>query len=189
MLEELITYDKELFLFLNNLGSAPWDGLWLAITNKYTSIPLYLLLLFLSYKKFGLQPMLLVLLTAALLIAATDQIANLFKYNFERLRPCHDETIFDQMRLVKAYCGGRFGYFSAHAANAFAAATFFGLLLVKKLKWLPFFLLVWALFVAYSRIYIGVHYPLDVITGISIGMLLGCGFYRLFVLLKGKLKI
>ena len=119
------------------------------------------------------------MVTVGLMITATDQLANAFKYGFERLRPCHDESISDKMRLVKSYCGGKFGYFSAHAANSFAVVTFFSLVFKPYLKWFPLILLIWGLIVSYSRIYIGVHFPLDIVTGISIGLLLGWLFFVL----------
>ncbi|MEM9687648.1 MAG: phosphatase PAP2 family protein, partial [Bacteroidota bacterium] len=85
-------YDKTLFLFLNSLGSETWDVFWLTITNKFTSIPLYAGLLFLCVKKYGIKITLIVLILTGLMITGTDQLANAFKYGFERLRPCHDET-------------------------------------------------------------------------------------------------
>lgn len=179
-MEELINQDQQLFLFLNGLGTESWDGFWMFMTDKLSSLPLYLLLLYLAFRQLGLKSTLFLLIIVALMITASDQLSNAFKYGFERLRPCHDDIIFNQMRLVKPYCGGKFGYFSAHASNSFAVATFFALLLNKSNKWWPAILLLWALTVAYSRIYIGVHYPLDVITGMSFGMLFGWGFYKLF---------
>ncbi|WP_224484548.1 phosphatase PAP2 family protein [Robertkochia aurantiaca] len=188
-MEQLIELDRELFIFLNSMGNETWDGFWLFMTNKWSSIPLYALLLLLSVKELGKKRLLVMLILVALLITATDQLANLFKYGVERLRPCHDIALEAQMRLVKSYCGGMYGYFSAHAANSFAVATFFSLLLRRSAAWLPGLLLVWALIVAYSRIYIGVHFPLDVITGMSIGMLLGWLFYRLFRLISVRFQI
>ncbi|MCQ0111331.1 undecaprenyl-diphosphatase [Zhouia amylolytica] len=188
MLDKLVHLDQQLFLYLNNLGSPEWDGFWLFMTNKFSSIPLYVALLGFSIWRFRWKKTLLILIGVALMIAATDQLANLFKYGVERLRPCHDEDINAYMRLVKASCGGKFGYFSAHAANSFAVATFFSLLFKDIMKWLPPFLLIWAIIVAYSRIYIGVHYPLDVITGISIGLLMGWIFQSLYLKLTLKLN-
>lgn len=178
-MNNLVDYDKTLFLFLNSLGSEPWDGFWLLITDKLASIPLYAVLLFLCFKKFGLKSTLITVVLVSIMIAATDQLANAFKYGIERLRPCHDDTIINSMRLVKSHCGGKFGFFSAHAANAFALATFFSLLFSDYSKKLALLLTFWALLVAYSRIYIGVHYPLDVVAGISIGMLAGWLFYMI----------
>ncbi len=187
MLEEIIKYDTDFFLFLNNLGNESWDGFWLFVTNKLNSIPLYVLLLFFSYTKLGLKRTILVLGAVGVLIGITDQFANFFKYGVQRFRPCHNADLEGVMRLVKSSCGGKYGYFSAHAANSFAVAIFFIYLLKDKFKYLSYFLVLWAFFVAYSRIYIGVHYPLDVVTGICIGSLFGFLLYKLQDLLRHKI--
>lgn len=181
MLETLIQYDKELFLFLNNLGSTSWDGFWLFVTSKWSSIPLYLFLAYLAFKVLGLRYTIYVALAVAILILATDQLANFFKYGVQRLRPCYDTTINDLIRLVKSSCGGKFGYFSAHAGNSAAVAFFFSYLLGRKYGYLPFLLGIWVLAVSYSRVYVGVHFPLDVLTGIAIGMFMGWICVKLFI--------
>ena len=178
MIDQLLTYDTELFLFLNNLGNETWDGLWLIITEKWSSIPLYAILLYLIYQKLGPRGTLIVLLVIAAMITATDQLANLFKYGVERPRPCRVEALQQQMRFVADGCG-RFGFFSAHAANSMATAVFVGLLLRPYFRYLPFLLLMWSVVVSYSRIYLGVHYPLDIVTGMAIGGLLGFTFFRI----------
>ncbi|MFD2585766.1 phosphatase PAP2 family protein [Croceitalea marina] len=188
MLEQLLQLDKELFLFLNGLGTKSWDGFWLFITNKWNSIPLYVVLLWLAFKNLKLKKTILLLVTVAILITVTDQLANFFKYGVQRFRPCHDIEVSAVMRLVKSYCGGKFGYFSAHAASSFALATFFGLLFRGKIKFIGVLLVIWALMVAYSRIYIGVHFPLDVITGIGIGILFGWLFTKLYIFTTLKIK-
>jgi undecaprenyl-diphosphatase len=177
MLNELIHKDIELLIYLNNLGTTQWDGFWLFITNKFSAIPLYLLLLYFTYKYFGLKKTLLILVAVALLITITDQTSNLFKYGFKRLRPCHNEDISHLVRLVKSSCGGKFSYFSAHAANSMSVAVFFGMLFKKYSNYWLVFLISWALLVGYSRIYIGVHFPLDVITGIAFGIIYGLLIY------------
>ena len=176
MLDFLLSKDIELLIYLNNLGTVQWDGFWLFVTNKFSAIPLYLFLLYITYRYYGLKKALVVVLFVVLLIAISDQTSNLFKYGFKRLRPCHDENIVQLVRLVKSRCGGLYSFFSAHAANAMAIAIFFGLLLKKKFKYVLPILVIWALMVAYSRIYIGVHFPLDVIIGMLIGTL-----YALFL--------
>ena len=186
-LEEIIQLDKNLFLFLNGLGSPTWDGFWMFITNKWGSIPLYVLLLILSFYFFGWRKTLLILVVVALLITTTDQLANFFKYGIGRLRPCHGEQVFELMRLVKRSCGGKYGYFSAHAANSMAVASFFSFMLGPKLRWMPWVLIVWGLLVGYSRIYIGVHFPGDVLTGILIGVFFGWIYTKLYIFAQHKI--
>lgn len=186
MIDSLINYDIELLIYLNNLGTTTWDGFWLFMTNKYSAIPLYLVLLFLCYRYYGIKKTVLIVLSIALLIAVSDQTSNLFKYGFKRLRPCHDESISHLVRLVKARCGGKYSYFSAHAANSMAIAIYFGMLFKKHLKYLLTFLLLWALIVGYSRVYIGVHFPLDVLTGMLFGSVYGFIFYKLITSLFKK---
>ena len=181
-MEELLDYDKDLFLYLNSLGSEQWDILWLTITNKWMSIPIYILLLVLLFKKFGWKPTLLTLVLVAAMITCTDQLANLFKHGFERARPCQAHALGDYARVIAVRCG-RFGFFSAHSASSMALALFIGFLLKSRYKFILPFMLFWALLVGYSRIYVGVHYPLDVLVGFSIGGLIGFGFYKLQVFL------
>jgi undecaprenyl-diphosphatase len=176
MLDELLKYDTELFLFLNNLGNTSWDGFWRFVTEKWSSIPLYAFLLYLVFKHYDWKGTLVIIVCVALMITATDQIASLFKYGIKRPRPCKVEELQPLMRYVADGCG-RFGYFSAHAASSMAAAVFLGLSLQKWYKYLPFLLLVWAVITGYSRIYLGVHYPLDVISGMAFGGLTGWLFY------------
>lgn len=178
MIEELLKYDRELFLLLNGLGNETWDGLWLLITNKWSSLPLYAILLYLVHKQFGNRATLIIIIAAVLMITATDQLANLFKYGIQRPRPCKLESLQSEIRFIAAHCG-RYGYFSAHSASSMAAAVYISLLLKSKYRLLPFMLLFWAVFIGYSRIYVGVHYPLDVVSGMFFGALLGGLFYWL----------
>ena len=178
-MDALLLWDQELFLWLNSLGSEPFDAFWMTVTNKRYTIGFYAILTAVMSKWLGWKNTLWMLLTIALLITFTDQITNLFKDGFKRLRPCHEAGLNDIMRRVKPSCGGYYGYFSGHASNSFAMATFFVVLFAghfKLLRWL----FVVAAFVAYSRIYIGVHYPLDVISGTFFGVLSGWLFAKLY---------
>ncbi|MDO6758950.1 phosphatase PAP2 family protein [Tamlana sp. 2_MG-2023] len=176
MIEELLKYDTELFLYLNNLGSSTWDSLWLLITDELTFVPLYAILLYLIYKKFGLKSLLICVVVIALMITFTDQTTNAFKRGFQRLRPCREPSIADQVRFIAVRCG-KYGFFSGHASNSMAAAIFAGLMLKPYYKYLMIILIFWSLIVAYSRIYVGVHYPLDILCGLTFGVLGGTLFY------------
>ncbi len=189
MWEELVQLDKELFLFLNSQGSPNWDGFWMFITNKFSAIPLYAFLLFLSYKTLGLKKTLLLLVAVSLLITVTNGLADFFKYGIQRLRPCYDNEISDLTRLVKGYCGGKFSYFSAHAGNSFAVAFFFTFLLRSKYRYIGALLVLWAILVAYSRIYIGVHFPLDVLTGAVVGLIFSWLFAKLYIFAVHKFHL
>ena len=178
MVEKIIEADRELYLFLNNLGNSSWDPFWLFITNKWAAIPLYVLLLYFIFRTFGVKGTLVILVLITLLITCTDQLANVFKDGFQRPRPCGQEGVMEYARFVAVRCG-RYGYFSAHASSSFGLAVFVGSILKKIYSKLIWFLLFWAILVSYSRIYVGVHYPLDVLTGILIGAILGYLFYLL----------
>lgn len=170
MVERLLEWDQALFLQLNALGSPLWDPLFLVLSHKATNVVVYLLLLFyVGYKKKA-KSALLLFLFAVVLVAITDQITNAFKYGFERLRPCYTAGIKDQMRWVKEGCGGRYSFFSGHASNSFALATFFGFIFSKHKRLLPF-LFGLAAAIACSRVYLGVHFPLDILCGSLFGIL------------------
>ncbi|MGB7843528.1 MAG: phosphatase PAP2 family protein [Salinimicrobium sp.] len=178
-MEHLVELDQELFLFLNNLGSTPWDPFWNFVTNKLSSIPFYALLLFLMFKSLGPKKAFLTLLFVAALIASTDQLANLFKHGIERPRPCRQEGVMEMARFVAVRCGS-FGYFSAHAASSAAVLVFIGSILRKFWKGIVPVLVIWALLVSYSRIYVGVHYPGDILTGWFFGIVLAILYYKLY---------
>lgn len=186
MLEQLLDYDTQLFVFLNGLGSENWDWLWLTITNKLTFIPLYAILLFFVYRKYGWQKLLVIAVIIAAMITFTDQMTNVVKRSVLRFRPCACEEIMDTIRYIAERCSANRSFFSGHASNSMAAAVFGGLLLRPYYKNLIFILLFWAAVVAYSRIYVGVHFPVDVITGMIFGAISGFGFYKLYGLIAQK---
>lgn len=176
MLEKILSLDQKLFIFLNGLGSETYDGLWLIITKQTSWIPLFLLLFYLIFKKLGTKQSLYLLLFVAVLLLFTDQITNLFKNGFQRLRPCNNPEINSFIRIVQSRKS--FSFFSGHAANTMAVATFLYLIFKKNFKcfWLLF---LWPLIFAYSRIYLGLHYPLDIICGYLCGATLGFLIFKL----------
>ena len=160
-MDTLIELDQALFLFLNSHNNSLFDFIMYWLSDKLIWLPLYVFIIITLYRDFNIQSI-LVILTLILVIVVVDQVTSSFmKPFFERLRPCHDPRIAD---LVHNYgsCGGRFGFVSGHAANSFAVATFiFFVLRVRNWWWL----FLWASVVAYSRIYLGVHYPGDILIG------------------------
>jgi len=177
MIDQLLEFDTSLFLFLNGLGTPFFDPFWMLITNKITNLSIYLVLLIWYFKLKNGKAAFLILLFIGLLILVTDQTTNLFKYGFERLRPCHNEEIVDIMRIVKNGCGGLYGYFSGHASNSFALSIYFSLLFANRYPKLKYALFFMASLISYSRIYIGVHYPLDIISGALFGTIWSLSFF------------
>jgi undecaprenyl-diphosphatase len=183
MLEKIQEFDTNLFVFLNGLGSESYDKFWLIITNQLNWTPLFLLLLYLIYKKIGTKQTLYLLLFIAILIAFTDQLTNAVKYTVQRSRPCNNPDINSFIRIVQSRKS--FSFFSGHAANSMAAATFLYLVLNKHFKYFGF-LFLWPLIFAYSRIYLGLHYPLDILCGYLVGVTIGFLIYKIYLKAKAK---
>ena len=171
MIETLESLDIALFLFLNGLYHLSIDPLMLWISDKYVWIPFYIFLLALVVRKHELKSLLIVVPALIILITLSDQISvHVFKNGFERLRPCYNEDVQGIVHLV-GNCGGQFGFISSHATNSFALAAF--LTLVMKTRSFTYMIIAWAAIVSYSRIYLGVHYPADIIGGMVIGSVIG----------------
>ncbi len=172
-METIIRWDQELFLWLNSLHNPFFDELMWYVSRPMTWFPLYLLLLYLCIRHFHIRT-LYVLLATAILIAITDVVSvRLFKEVFERLRPTHDPAIRDHVHMVRDYAGGTYGFISSHAANYFGLAGFFSVLFHKKVRNFTVAVMLCAALIAYSRIYLGVHYPGDVLCGAAVGAGIG----------------
>lgn len=168
LINQLESWDKALFQSLNGAHNTLFDGLMPWISDKYIWIPLYILLLYFLFKDTPI-PFWQIVVGIALMILISDQVASgILKPSVERLRPCYDPALKESVHLLKG-CGGRFGFASSHASNSFAAATFIWLLLRGTRKW-AWLLLPWATLVAYSRVYLGVHFPGDILVGALIGI-------------------
>jgi undecaprenyl-diphosphatase len=187
MLEFLDHIDRNLFLFLNGLNSPLWDQVMWWISNRLIWLPLYLIITGWLIYRFKWK-VVIILVMVALLITLSDQgSVHLFKEVFKRLRPCHEPEISGLVHLVKGHCGGKYGFISSHAANTFAIATF--TLLIIRNKYYSIFIIFWATLVSYSRIYLGIHYPGDVLVGALYGFLIGVLIYRLFIFAEKKINI
>lgn len=177
MIEKILSLDTNLFVFLNGLGNKTYDSLWLAVTNPLCWLPFFILILFLLKKQLGGRKLLYFIGFAAVLILISDQSANLFKWYFQRIRPCNVEDLKDLIRVVKS--SSSFGFYSAHASNSMASMLFVYLVLRKKFT-TTYGLFIFPLLFAYSRIYIGVHYPIDIFMGFVFGAIYGYLCYMLY---------
>ncbi len=169
--------DKALFLALNGMHNSFFDPIMQFASNKYVWIPLYALLIWLIIKTFK-KKSIIILLSIVLIIAFSDQFSVIIKNIVLRLRPCHNKMLLEQIH-INGNCGGYFGFVSSHAANTFALALFLSFLLRRKYNYFPHLIFAWAIFVSYSRIYNGVHYPLDIIGGAFLGLLISFSIYTI----------
>lgn len=176
MLDKILSLDEHLFVFLNSLGSERYDGLWLILTKQTSWIPLFIVLLYFIFKKLGTKQTIYLLISVAILIVFTDQTANLFKNGFQRLRPCSNPEINSFIRIVQYR--NSFSFFSGHAASSMGVTTFLFLNFKTDFKYL-WLLFLWPLIFAYSRIYLGLHYPLDIICGYLCGAIFGYLMFKL----------
>ncbi len=186
MIEKIKDWDTALFLYLNGLHSPPLDVVMYWVTDRLFWVPFYLLIILLVYKHYGL-PGFWLLLAVGLSVALSDQFtSNLMKPYFGRLRPCYNPEIEGLVHVVRG-CGGRHGFASSHASTTFALATGLWLFTRKAFRyvWLMF---AWAALVSYSRIYVGVHYPVDLVVGGLSGALIALLVYLLFRLATGRMR-
>ncbi|OIQ22547.1 MAG: phosphatase PAP2 family protein [Flavobacterium sp. MedPE-SWcel] len=183
MLEWLLELDQNVFIYLNSLGSESWDGLWSQITKQLNWIPLFVVILYLAFKNLGWRHLLLLVVMIALLITITDQTTNLFKHGFQRLRPCSNPDLDGLIRAVKQRKS--FSFFSGHASNSMATSFLLYKILRPKVKYIGFIFL-WPLIFAYSRIYLGLHYPLDILSGYVWGLLMSSLVLVLYRYLRNR---
>lgn len=174
MIEEL---DRQLLLILNSANTPFWDDVMFFLSMKLVWVPLYLAILVYLSREYR-HSFLLLVLCLIISVVLADQLSNLIKDLTSRPRPSHETSIQGLVHTVNGYTGGAFGFVSSHAANSFNVAMF-SLLLIRR-KWYTAFIIIWAATVSYSRIYLGVHYPGDVLCGAILGMLTGWGSYSLF---------
>ena len=180
--------DSQLFLFLNGLHADWLDPIMIAITQMWVWLPIYLFLIYLTVKQYGKRCWLL-FLAVGLVVLCSDQLSShVCKPVFQRLRPCYNVDFQDLIYLPKGMAGGHYGFVSSHAANTFAIGTFLTAALRKNTKWIGWLLFMWAFLSSYSRIYIGYHYPGDILCGAVLGILIGLIIWKLFQILEKRLE-
>ncbi|MBC7451625.1 MAG: phosphatase PAP2 family protein [Cytophagales bacterium] len=172
MLEALQEIDVDVLVWINHTFKSNWmDAVMIFCSERFTWIPWYAVLLFFLYKSNPKRIWInLILITCC--IALADQVASgLLKPLVVRLRPCHNDSVNIHLILIKGICGGQYGFVSSHAANVFAVFVFFVLKDVfQKMKFMIYILFIWATIVSLSRVYLGVHYPGDVLCGALVGI-------------------
>lgn len=183
MLETIIEKDQQLLIYLNGLGSTFWDSFYMYITHQINWWPFFVLIIFLLLKKISLKQFGLLVLVLAVFFLFTDQTTNLVKNSVERLRPVNDPLIEPYLRIVRK--AGSFSFFSGHASNSSGATLILFLILRKyyRYAWVIFF---FPLLFAYTRLYLALHYPLDILCGYIFGISSGFVFFYLFKFLNNK---
>ena len=181
-MESLSNIDTDLFLYLNSLHTSWLDKVMIAVTQMWVWAPLYLLLIYWTVKQYGKRCW-WVFLAVGVVVLCSDQLsAHVCKPFFQRLRPCYNPDLQDLIYLPKGMAGGRFGFVSSHAANTFAVAAFLTSVLRNYRPWLGIVLYLWAFISSYSRIYLGFHYPGDILCGAFLGILIGLILWKVFQL-------
>lgn len=178
MLEQLIEYDKWLLLQINGCDSYFLDQFMWSYTGKLLWIPLVLSLCYVYCREYILEAVLIIVFSI-IIASLTDQISSsIFKPYFARFRPTQDPELLGLVDVINNYRGGKYGFISSHAANAMGMVVFTSLIFRNKIYTIS--MIIWALLNCYTRMYLGVHYPGDIIAGCSLGVILGIVGYKLY---------
>ncbi len=184
----LLEWDRQLFLWLNELNASWLDPVMYFLTNTLAWLPLFAWLLYLIVRQHGRYSWIYVV-GIAITVALADQVtSSLIKPYFMRLRPSHEPNLAGLVHTVNQYKGGKFGFASSHAANTFGVATFLFLALKNTYRYVGL-LFLWACFVSYTRIYLGVHYPGDILAGAILGTCFGWITYKGSTSVESTLRV
>lgn len=177
MLQKILEWDRDLFIYLNSLGIEQLDGFWSFVTDIYTWIPLFIFFFYLLFKKFGSRDGLLMTATVILLFLFVITMTDLVKEYVARLRPNNETEINTLIRILKSPTN--FSFWSGHAASSVSITTLVYLFVKDRFRWAWLFY-IWPIIFATSRIYVGVHYPVDILVGAFVGFVSAWFFYFLF---------
>lgn len=180
MLDKILQWDRETFVYLNSLGIEQYDMFWSTVTKFPPWIPLFVLIISLFFIKFSKREALFMILTLLMMVFFVSTLTDLTKNVVARLRPNNDEEINTLIRILRSPSG--FSFFSGHASSSFSVITFVVLFLRRHFKWIYLFY-IWPILFAMSRIYVGVHFPIDLMVGASVGIFSAWMFYKLYGLL------
>ncbi len=187
MIEFLERLDIDLFVTLNGFHGSFLDGIMLALSNRYYPVPFYALLVGLIVWKYGKNGIWVVLALGLSVLVANHITSEIMKPFFQRLRPCYNPDLVDQIRLLVP-CAGKWSFASSHASTTFGLATGVWLFFRSKVNW-AWIGFVWSGLVSYSRIYVGKHYPADVVVGAAVGILTAWLIYQGFLWLDRRYSL
>jgi undecaprenyl-diphosphatase len=178
MIELLDQIDRKLFLFFNGIHSPFWDLVMWNISKTEIWLPLYAIVLFFIFRRHKWKGFIPFFALVILVLVSDQGSVHLFKNVFQRLRPCHQPELTGLVHIVNGKCGGLYGFISSHASNTFAFAMFVSFYFkYKPFTWIIF---AWAGVVSYSRVYLGVHYPFDILFGAAYGIFAGYFVFKLY---------
>ncbi|MDO6519238.1 phosphatase PAP2 family protein [Zobellia uliginosa] len=178
MLERILEWDRETFIYLNNLGIEDYDRFWIIVTHFSTWIPLFALFFILIFIKYPKREAIFVVLTIILMLFFVVTLTDLTKEVVARLRPNNDESINTLIRILKP--SSSYSFFSGHSSSSFSATTIVVLFLRRRFKWCWLFY-IWPLLFVSSRIFVGVHFPTDIMVGSLVGVFSAWLFYMLYL--------
>jgi undecaprenyl-diphosphatase len=188
MINQLKEWDEQFLLFLNQFHSDWLDPVVLLVTKTQFWIPLYLILLFLIFKNYKREGFIIVAGIALTILLADQITSTIMKPFFLRLRPSHEPSLKGLVHIVNGYLGGQYGFASSHAANTTGVAFFIFLLFRNRYRWIGL-IFIWAFVMSYTRIYLGVHYPGDILVGALVGLGSGYAGHKFYLWLKLKVKL
>ncbi len=186
MLDDILTYDQELLIYVNNLGEIHFDSFWIFVTNFIYWVPLLLFVFYKIHKNLPKHQAQYIIGYGLFILVFSLLLVEIIKIGVERIRPCNDPLVAPFINIIIK--PENYSFFSGHATVSFALTTYLFLILRKVFSWIGF-LYIWPLFFIYSRLYFGVHYPSDILTGIFVGILIGIVFYRIYNARIVKLRI